>query len=633
MAKYIDLPTKLPRELKNIQNFGVQCPRQEKAKAKRLLVVLDYVPTEDLRTKKLLATATGETYKNMVAHVKNVYDLDKGFDSFDYLIVNFHSVKVAGLSEDLRKSALNTFGKRLDRIIADYEPDFVMCHGLDPFKHLAPDCLEFSKNNHTVWLGQLLDCERKDHKFKLVYNLSLNSILNPKSIKNTAYLLGFASDNYLPIFQGKNPYNIDTVKVGKKRNFTISYVDTIKKFDTLLKEITKAKYVAIDTETDSLNRVVTVLQTIQFSTDGKTAYVIPYHHKDSPFGPKEIKYIREKLQKYFESNQNKYQIYTNAKFDLNVLRRILGVHYFCSDVWDLIAGEFAFDENRKLVKSVTGAGFYNLKNISMYYGSLAYLQCKFGKEQRATIHQVPLSEEVLEYASLDVIIPWRVMFKQMQRAKDIGYSKYKSIVGNQISDQIHSFSLLESTGAKCDVDYLFKLSLPSSPINAEIQRLEQQLYGSKAVKRAAKLLAKSIHMPSEGLFGAVDASAMIDLNKAEHKQVLFFDVLGLDPAEDTKFNPEGEIKLRKNGKPLYKIDKAFQAKHKKNPTVAAFSNISKAYKLRNAYVKSLIKLWGSSLDFKADQRIRPTYNYDKVVTGRSSADKPKLLGLALETLH
>lgn len=628
--KYATLKAKVPKDLEHIPLLNVQCfPRRDNRNAKRLMIVLDSVPTEDLSSGHLFSGGVGKTYFNVIDHLFDKYQLDgHGLVEYDFVIVSFSRLKSAGLSDELREKVYQYHCDELADRIHNYEPDLVLVHGFEPFKFLASDYLKISHGEHNGWFGQLLNCNlvtgRDKTRFKLCYSLSVQSLLNPKSIKNTAYLLGMMADFMLPIFEERNRYHIPKVDTGADRNFKIRYVDTIKKFDILLKQLYKSRLVAVDTETNSLNRIVTLLQTLQFSMDGKIAYVIPYMHKDAPWTTKELKYIKEKLRDYFERNNNHYQIYTNAKFDLNVLRAVLGVRFYRSKVWDIIAGHSVYDENAKLMRTVTGTGFMNLKNLSMFYGTRAYYTTEFGKEKRATIHQVALTDDVLEYCSLDVIIPFHIHAMQLQRSIDIEYAKYEIMVGNHLSDQIHAFSKLESTGALCDVDYLFKLSLPSSPINQEIEKLEASFYETKEVKRASSLIAKARHIPSAGLFGDT-TSNVFKLGTAEHMQILFFDVMHLEPVNS------GE-KLRSNGEPTHKIDKEFQGRHKSNPVVSMFSGITKAYKLRNAYVKSLIKLYGSSEDFRADKRLRPTYNYDKVVTGRSSADNPRL-GLAWETMH
>jgi hypothetical protein len=233
---------------------------------------------------------------------------------------------------------------------------------------------------------------------------------------------------------------------------------------------------------------------------------------------------------------------------------------------------------------------------------------------------LPLSEDVLEYAALDTIVPFRIFHKQLQRGRAMGYTKYQSIVSEQISDQIHTFSTLEYTGAATDVDYLFRLALPDSPINKLLYSTVDEFKATEEVQRADRRLKKRSNIPLEGLFGKIK-DRLFKFNQREHIQTLFFDVMGLEPITVS------ETKFRANGKPEAKVDKVFQEKHKNNPVVAMYTSVSKLLKLRNAYVKSLIKMFGEDVDFNTTRRLRPTYNFAEIVTGRTSANSPYRLGL------
>jgi hypothetical protein len=71
-------------------------------------------------------------------------------------------------------------------------------------------------------------------------------------------------------------------------------------------------------------------------------------HNDAKWTEEELEEILDTLKDYFEfDNKNKLHIYTNAKFDLNILRNCVGVRYFKNNVWDIIAGDFALDEMKQ----------------------------------------------------------------------------------------------------------------------------------------------------------------------------------------------------------------------------------------------------------------------------------------------
>lgn len=626
-TKHLNLDYDAPKEFEDQQTYDfvrILKGVADKKSAKKALIVVDHMPSEDLESGKIFSGVTGQTFLNQIQYLEDTFPLKTTLDDWNFIVVSFNMFKTYDKSEQFKSDAEAAFADRIKDIIVTYKPDIVLTFGYAPFNALnrekgqrAVDAKGDISNWYGVTIPTRVKHGDKSHKFVHLPNVSYERVLHPRSIVGTSYTLGYMARWMLPWFNDcEMPYKIRKVKSGADRNWKLKYLTKYSHVKKLFEELKKAEKVAVDSETENLNRIVNKVLTLQFSTDGKTAYVLPVFHRDSPFSPKELKKISRLIQDYFEENDNKYQIYANAKFDLNVIRSNFGVRCFKADVWDVQAGEFAFDENAKSLQLVTGKGYYNLANLTMQYGCEMYLDLAFGKAQRATIADVDLDESVQEYAGADVIIPFLIHEKQIQRAKDIGYDKYESMVSQQISDQIHAFSILESTGAGADIDYLFKLNLPNSPINQEIKNVEREFLDSPEVAKANQIILKTSNIPKFGLMGAVNVQKF-DLSSQEHKQILFFDVMKLKPLKESD-------KLRPNGKPMGKLDKDFQAAYADNPMVALYSKLNKAYKLRNAYVNSLLKLWGESDDFKHDRSIRPSYGYLGVVTGRTSARDPNL---------
>jgi DNA polymerase I-like protein with 3'-5' exonuclease and polymerase domains len=622
---------KIPPKFRKDDTEGysfIELPRHKKQGAPKVLFVLDHVPTEDLSRGLLLGGFTGDTLRSMFHIAKTTYGCQVGLDDLDWLAFNFNAFKTYGKTQEYREEAESVFKDRLCSAIVQYKPDIVITFGPKPFSSLNADKLTWAKGNSNNFLGTLLDTKvkykNKIHRFKTVPTLSLNTLLGGKDQLNlgvSSYILGYMTRNLITGLEGKMRYVIPKLykKIGntKVSRFSVEFTDTIDKVRDCLNLMAKSNIVSIDTETDNLARIVNNVLTVQFTCDGKAAYVIPIHHKDCPFTTKEKKIVIQLLREYFETdNKNTIQIYVNGKFDLNVMRTNFKIRYYKSDVWDLIAGEYILDENMKIMPVLTGNGYYSLGNMAMQYGCGAFLDSAFGKENRATIKDTDLTEPLLHYCSLDVIIPFHIYKQQLARARDENLNKYHSMVANQLSDQIHVFSVLECTGALADIEYLFRLKLPDSPINDELEKAERKLYHSESVKKANHILGDTNALPKEGLFGKIEPQ-IFDLGKSEHKQVLFFDVLGLKILKKSK-------NKRPNGEFGGSIGKQFQQSYKDVSEVKLYDAVTKIKKLRDAYVKSLIKLWGTDNDLKTDRRIRPTYNYSTVVTGRPSAEKPNL---------
>lgn len=611
--KFVSLRHKFSPSYRNLQNdFGyVQLAKHKTNKSdKKILIVLDYMPTEDLSSGRILSGATGTLLKRLEQVAVKYYGSEARLNDHNWLALSFHAFKTAGESDAFREGAQKEFRKRLARVIVEYKPDVVLTFGPDPYKAINSEKIhKYNGKMHHLFgvpIKTTIKAGAASHRFKHVPSLSLNTLVNDQGKGSEMALAGYVARNMVNALDGKLRYSIP-----KRPEYTTVLVDTIPKFDKMLRLMAKSKYVAIDTETENLNRRANRMLTVQFAASTKRAFVLPYLHKDSPFTAEELRYISKKLRKYFESkNNNQYQIYANATFDLTVLRNNLGIRYFKSSIWDLFAGEFALDENMKFLSGVTGYYYYSLLNLSMQYGCTAYYEAEFGKENRKTIVTADLDDALLEYCSLDVVVPLHIMRVQMERAKDIGYEKFESIVAEQISDMLHVFSTLEYNGAYTDIDYLFYLKTKDSPIRGEIQKIMDRFKETKGVKKANQILSKKKGVPSVGLWGKSEVD-LFDIGKQDHQRLLFFDVLKLKPIQTGKAG---------HGK----IDKKFQAKYADVEEVKLYTELQKAKKLFNSYVKSFIKNWGVDDDMRFDRRIRPHFKFLDVVTGRTSAQKPSL---------
>lgn len=589
---------------------------------RKLLFVLDYVPTEDLHSGRLLSGATGTLFARMFYVAKKYYNFDFDINSVNFLVVSYHSMKTKGKPDSFVKGAQTEFSRRLRSIITKYKPDTVVTFGPDPYKALNMEHVSRYGSKYQHFYGVPIDTTvviknkegKRSHKFKHFPTLSLNTMINDSGKGNEIALVGYMVRNLINALNGDLLYRVP------KLDYQTVLVDSIKKFDKMMATLKTKKRVAIDTETENLNRRVNKMLTIQFAYSKNRAFVLPYLHKDTPFTGSELNYIKDELRKFFEhDNENEVHVYANGSFDLTVIRNATGVRYFKNKIWDLFAGEFALDENMKSLSGVTGNYYYSLLNISMQYGCTAYYEAEFGKDKRKTIAQVDLDRPLLEYCSLDVIVPLHVMDLQLRRGADEGYEKYYSIVTDQISDMIHDFSTFEYNGAYTDIDYLFYLKTKESPIRKEMEEIQRRLYATKGVRKVNELLAKRKGVPTVGLFGRSDVN-LFDIGKQDHQQMLFFEVLKLKPVDEAR-QKGFDIK---NHKGKFKINKRFQEAYQDVEEVKLFSELQKSKKLFNAYVKSFIKQWGSDDDMRFDRRIRPHFEFLDVVTGRTSAKKPSL---------
>lgn len=589
----------------------VRLPYENSGKTK-VLFVLDHVPSEDLKSGRLLSGVTGDLLNSLIRATKKLYDANTV--SFSWLACCANAFRTYGKSAEFRAQAETEFKKRLTHIILKYQPDYVVAFGQTSMRILLGDKLvqaESGKLKYSYWLGVPVEREFKKgsatHKTKVVSNISLNDIVQGDS--GEAGLLGYMCKCLTPIF-GRG-YFLDSSKLMHKG---CTVVDTLEKFDKLMDYMCSQKAVAIDTEAKNLHKITNQLFTVQMACTSERAYLIPVSHKDSPFTQKEIKHICARFQRFFEGeNENDYHIYTNAKFDLTLFRSSCNVRYFKNPVWDILGGEFGLDENLKSLDLAIGEYYYSLGNLSVQYGFEGYLNAEFSKQHRANFASADLTDpSVIEYCGYDVCVPFAIHELQKKRGRDSKYAGFCDVVLNEISDTIHAFSKMEHTGAGLDVNYLFYLKTDESPIEAEIDNMLNALLKTEASRKANKLLAAKSNIPTESMFGSMHQTAMVfRLNKPEHRRTFFFDVLKLKP-----------LAVGKSG--VGKIDKAFQQAYAHVPEVAQFTALEKAKKLRNAYVNSFITMLGENEDLQKDHRIRPDYGYLTVVTHRGSARNPNL---------
>ena len=583
---------------------------QHSAKSPKVLFVLDWVPSEDLHSGKLLGGQTGDLLYNLLAEARKY---TKSSVNFSWMAVSSSACRTVGKTDQFKNYAQTVFKERLESLILKYKPDYVVAFGRSAQDYLLGDTIVEDgkgRRRYSYWLGvpveKVITSNGKKHTTKVVSNLSLDTLC--QADVSAASMLGYASRCLSPIF-GKT-WHIDSAQIDNHKSV---YVDTIDKFDKLMDYLEKQPVVSIDTETKDLARITNKLLTIQFATKPDIGYLVPVYHKDTPFTADELKHIIKRLRIYFESsNQQKYQIYVNGRFDLTVMKQDCGIRYFKAPLWDVPGAEFALDENLKCLDTVLGEYYYSLANIAIQYGYTGYLEAEFGKAHRAGFHSADLGEKaVRHYCTLDVVVPLAIHYQQIAKGKHIGYKHFEQVVYNEVSDTIHAFSKMEHTGSDVDVKYLFFLRTENSPIEQELRRQEQVLVGTQAGQKANKLLLGNKGIPQGSLFSNVSLASALQLSKPDHQHTLFFEVLKLKP-----------LSTGKSGKG--KIDKAFQAHYKDVPEVAAFTALQKAKKLRNAYVKSFINRLAEDLDFQKDHCVRATYNFLKVVTHRTSASNPNL---------
>lgn len=588
----------------------------KKAKNK-VLVVVEFIPSIDLKEKSLMGhTLSQQTYSNLFdytfSEVKKLNSKVKQSD-WGFMFVNFNHFKWFDLSPQQKDVCIGAATKRMRRIIKKIPHTHLLLMGDTVAAKILDDP---DANTKRLWVH--------DHKGTPTVNTigidrsfsaskSDDDDLDDDAI-DQANILGYASRCIQNLILGYNPYHIEVKPRAK-------LIKTIKEFDALYKELKKAKRIAVDTEGTSLETIENKLATIQFATSSDIGYVIPWYHQDSTWSVSEFKYLRKKLRKLFTSNGTEYKgtktkflIGQNFGYDIRVLSKELNIRYWSHNTWDLMAGEFLLDENIKVLRTY-GTSAYSLAQICMNYGCDFYYTASFSKAQRTLIAHQELTQEVLDYTTMDVQVMIAIQEQQMKRSSNIlhvddkPYTKdYHRLMLTQLSSMIRVMSIMKYRGNTIDIEYLLSLLRPDSPISSKIDEFTKEFYELPEVKKASNLLNENKGAPSGGLFGQSFSS--FNLSKKAHLQTLFIDVLGLEP-----------LRYGKKGDPSF--DKMFLKTYEEdNRSVAIINDLNKLGKLKSSYIDAFYGHVEESHDGRIDKRLRPDFGYTGVVTGRSNSSKP-----------
>lgn len=635
-VNYEDFQNKVPKGFAKLADgcsaFNVSIPidKNWKKSKRRLLFVTGHVINEDLKNKKLLSKDSHTLLQNCFNQAYKVlepYDYDK---EFACAAINFNFFRNYHLKGDLARQA-ETIQK--DRVI-DYIKEIKPTHVIICSPKAACLVMEgiVDKPAHKLgWVtkakfGKVKCVVTSSVDFALAIEdgkkdaVSFNEESNDENVLANVYQLGMFVRNLASIMYGSIPWSLPRIKVNP------IFIDTMKKFKRMMKELNAADKIAVDTETANLNKVANKLLIAQFSVSPEESYVLPVYHKDTPFNSDELDYIKGELRKLFmkkmEHTLDKYLIMFNAKFDLTILRQALGIPFIYWPVYDCMSGEHALDETigllHKIVKDAKGrkVKFGNLAQMLCTYGEDFYYSHTFAKSERDKIVSEDLSKPIIEYCAYDTQGIFWMHNAQHRRAKytvhtekgkSISYLKdFRKVVGYQHSNNNHDYSEMEHAGTFCDIKYLVSLQGEDSPVSKQIKDSQRAIYETKYVKKANVKLLKAKGIDAEKTI--FRAPFVFSLNKAAHKEMLFFDILKLKPVTFSK----------KTGEPS--LGKLFKQHYAEHPVVKLFNLLEKANKIKSTYVTAFIKAL-SNADGK-DGYLRALFGFFDVLTGRANSSKP-----------
>lgn len=579
-------------------------------KGAKILFVVDAPHEDNIKTRVITKGRTGDVFENIL---RTVREENPNLPLRGYCVFNYRCFKISHAPEAVQEKAHKAFVKRMNTFIGKYQPDCVVFMGSEPLSHITINGSFDPKFD----LGRVKTFDAAGREQKFVYTLPLSTVgtTNPKEFSMFPMLIGHVCEHIQTALRGRNLYSIQ-----KKVDQTpIVEVNTIKDFKSFFKKLWKTEIVAIDTEGENLNRVHNnKIQSIQFFLDSDMkAYFVPLLHKDTPFTGREIRYIRSRLKRYFEYGTSKYLIFHNAKYDCLVIRSQFEVRYINHRLYDTMAGEYCLDENRKFLNKVKDGGFFKAKPYSLEFLERKYDYTRpvlaTNKENRGSIKDRPLAESI-QYATIDAVSIYYIHLCQRDTARRRGpsYKMFLKSVVEQISDMLHVFIDMEHNGTPVDKEYLLLSRAKTSTLHQMLDQINIDFKKSPAAQKVNTLLLKKSGAPRDTLWGG-EVPWVFKISKPMHRHMLFFEELKLKP-----------VTIGEGGMP--KTDKAFQAVYGESGTnvkeVVLLTKYNQVSKLINTYINGIWKMLIKNEDAKVDNKLRATYNFVKVITGRAGAEKP-----------
>lgn len=541
-------------------------------------------------------------------------------------------------NENIKKlnTANEQFYDRLMNFIGEYRPDAVFVAGVLMWEYINSRMQNDNQTNQRMLMGRIfrgrvpikttgwrlkLNARKQQtnyHRFQLMGSVDCKRLCAWDSAATKhPNLIGYFSSCLRQLINGKNDYRIQM-----PRDVQFKLINTREKFDRLMRRVWKQKIVSVDTETAGLGHVKNTIYTIQFCYDGVIGYTIPIDHPYTPFDAKERQYIKNELQKYFEYGRSLYHIYQNGKFDLQVLFACCGVRFYNHRIYDIQSGEYALDENIKLLGLWHVKGDkkracqpYSLDFIAERYGCSIYRNIAFSKGSRGAIGREPLTKRFVQYCGYDVIVPFQIHLLQIQEAKKRKQRKFLKFVCEQLSDTICTTAQIEHTGSLLDKRALFELKSRDGAIVQETNDILNKFKKSEACQKVNHYLMKKEGVPQGGgIFGK--QTWLFDINKTDHKELLFFKALQLKPLSFMK-----DVGTRKG---YGAVNKKFKKTYKDVAEVGIFNEYEALKHFTKGFINPIFYKMTTSEDSLYDGRLRADYEFIRVSTGRLSSLRPNL---------
>lgn len=462
-------------------------------------------------------------------------------------------------------------------------------------------------------------------------------------------------------------YPLSPIKEGVNRIIPSS----IKEVGQVIKHLmnVKTEAIAFDTETFNLNRVYkNRLASIQFCYNPKDAYFIWLDHPNSPFDPIEQRKIKNYLHFFLSKNNNnfKYFVAHNAKFDLAILLSLLKTRVI-NPVICTMTFPFILDEN--YVDSP--ASDFKLKTWAKNFGFKGYNAEDLAVRKAGRLWYLPKSN-FEEYSTNDVIVTiqlyyilkemakgQRSLVKVFNKEKNIYESKYSNYLKPAMNLMVNFYSRvykflveIENNGININIPELNYLQSDNSPILKDMEKIKNNFKKSKYAIETNKLLSKENCVAPTLPWVENKKIWHFDIDKVDHKRLLFFYNMKLKPTKDLKircprckndnflrenckickgtgrnkiFDNKGFVSIAGQKFLVGAMDTSFKDAYLEDyKEVKDFDEYNKLKKLKTSYVKTIDKFLDPEknyADYYIDKKIRPNFSL-MAKTGRAKTSNP-----------
>lgn len=565
-----------------------QAPLEINGDTVDLLIVDDYPKKEDIKREQPLSSTSGVAVRNMLAALQKKYD-------FGYAITYAYK----NSKRDPTIDDISLCEPVVTSEITKLRPKAIVFLGKTVHNY-------FHRVNANIFLeeGRVSTVKVNGKSYPCISCVSPHRLV---SIDPNC--LGTIYNNMEKLLLATRGVSLDL----PSENTTV-YLDTVDAVKTVLSKLRRiAKPLGVDTETANLNRVYdNKILSVQFSIDGRTSYVIPLDHYESPFINGELKRVKKMLVKFFTGpTKITGYILHNAKFDMHQFFRDLHVLVYNAPIIDTSFNEYLLEENWTRIPFnmfPKGKGAYSLYTVAYKHNCTFYTESSdLGKDDRKSFVNEPIKRWV-EYAGRDATILPNLYRIQLKRAKLQGYHRFKYMAVKFCTSLMTVLVYIENCGLPISIDKLRELYNPrTSSLHIAGTKLIQEMNTLPAVKKVTRKLKMNSTGYSGSLFGEVN---LFDPNSRIHQELLFQDIMELESLnEDGKFSADKEFQ------------KFYKSKHVEVDLFARYKRIQSLQTLQVNSIYEFMNKTSGKPDFYGDNSVRSSF-FPTTVTGRLRSIEP-----------